>query len=423
MVKGHANVIRIRPLTASCLILGCLLLLSGLPALAQTEGPLVVQEMRHQVRFAEAVRFFLTASGPTDITSAVLTYRTSDNEGMTIKRLDFAPAPAIELAYEIDLARYPLKPFVQVTYWWTVSDADNHRLVTDPQRFSYNDPRFEGFPPLTDQYVVVHWYEGDAAFGNMALDVAERAVVRIGEMIDPALDLPEPFHLYLYASEADLLPALPATDREWVAGQAYPDLRIALVAIPPGVESASTMRWLIPHELTHLLLFEVMGSNYGRLPAWLNEGLAVFSEEIPDPDDALGLERALRKDQLLSLEALCHSFPYGDDQARLAYAQSASVVRFIQENYGHSAIGKLVAVYSKGIPCQRGVNLALGISLSSLESQWRKSLGAQSKNAVLLRRAMPWLLLLLVSLPFLVLVAQPLFARRPARSQGQPREP
>ncbi|UCC63156.1 MAG: hypothetical protein JSV36_20860 [Anaerolineae bacterium] len=415
--------IRIRPLTASYLILSCLLLLLAPPALAQTEGPLAVQEIRHQVRFAEAVQFFLTASSPTNITSAVLTYRTSDNEGMTIKRLDFAPAPAIELAYEIDLARYPLKPFVQVTYWWTVSDADNHRLVTDPQRFFYNDPRFEGFPPLTGQHVVVHWYEGDAAFGNMALDVAERAVVRIGEMIDPALDPPEPFHLYLYASEADLLPVLPATDREWVVGQAYPDLRIALAAIPPGAESASTMRWLIPHELTHLLLYEVMGSNYGRLPPWLNEGLAVFSEEIPDPDDALVLDRALRKDQLLALEALCHSFPYGDDQARLAYAQSTSVVRFIRENYGHSAIGKLVAVYSNGIPCQRGVNLALGTSLSNLESQWRKSLGAQSKSAVLLRRAMPWLLLLLVSLPLLVLVAQPLFARRPVRPQGQPREP
>ena len=109
---------------------------------------------------------------------------------------------------------------------------------------------------------------------------------------------------------------------------------------------------------------------------------------------------------------LCHTFPRQGDQVRLAYAQSASVVRFIQETYGHSAVRELVAAYDNGLNCQEGVRKALEFSLSRLESQWRESLGSRSISTAQLRRVAPWLLLLLSSLPLLPLVAQPLIARR-----------
>jgi hypothetical protein len=142
--------------------------------------------------------------------------------------------------------------------------------------------------------------------------------------------------------------------------------------------------------------------------------LAVFSHQVPDPDEELVLDSAAQSGQLLSLASLCHSLPYHDDRARLAYAQSASIVRFIQENYGRSTIGRLVTAYADDLSCERGVRRTLGISLSSLESQWRKSLGTNPQNAILLRQAMPWLLLVLVSIPLLilVLVARPSATRR-----------
>ena len=398
--------------------LTCLSLLLATVAIAQAqEGSLVVETNQHQVRFGDSIQFQLTVSGPADITSAILTYRTADNQGMTVERLNFSPAPRVELIQKIDMNQRPLKPFVTVEYWWTVNDAAGHQLTTEHQKFSYEDNRF-AWQSLPGRQAAVHWYEGDIAFGSQALDVAEQAVDRIREMIDPSLSLPAPLHLYLYANETDLLPALPATGREWVIGQAYPELRLAVVSIPPGPESTSNMRWLIPHELTHLLFYEVMGSSYGRLPPWLNEGLAVVSEQSLDPDDALVLDQAFQDGQLISLDLLCYNFFREDDRVRLAYAQSASVVRFIQENYGYSAIGRLVAAYRDGLSCQAGVRRALGISLGSLESQWQESLGTRSPNMAFLKKAAPWLLLVLSSLPLLLLIAHPLRARR----TEQPRE-
>ncbi len=378
---------------------------------AQTPGDLAIEVNRHEVLFGQSLRFYLTAASTSDITSAILTYRTADNQGMTVQQSDFAPAPRVELLHEIDLSRQPIKQFVQVEYWWTVRDAAGHQLVTEHQQFFYQDNRF-AWQELPGRRAVVHWYDGDLTFSSLALDVADQAVDRLQAWIDPALALPQPFHLYLYASEADLLPALPATGREWVVGQAYPELRLAVAAIPSGPEGASTARWLIPHELTHLVLYEALGSSYGRLPAWFNEGLAVLNEQAPDPDDALALEQALQNDQLLSLDGLCHSFPRQGDQVRLAYAQSASVVQFIQDNYGRSAIGRLVAAYRDDLSCNSGVRRALGISLASLESQWRASLGARPKTATLLKQAAPWLLLMLAGLPLLLMIVYPLLARR-----------
>jgi hypothetical protein len=391
------------------LICSSLLLLLTTIVNVQADGSLVVEANEPQWLFGSSLQFHLTASSSTDINSVVLAYRTAYNRGTRIERLDFEPSHQIELTHEVDLTQHPLKPFVEVEYQWTVGDAAGQQLTTTPQRFIYEDNRFTWQPPLGQQ-IVLHWYDRDPTFGFQASEIAEQAVERIREMIDPALALSAPFHLYLYASEMDLASALPQMGREWAVGQVYPELRLAVLAVPPGPESTSTMRRLIPHELTHLLLYEAVGNDYAGLPPWLNEGLAVVSEEVLDPDDALVLDQAFQADQLIPLDVLCHTFPRQGDQVRLAYAQSASVVRFIQETYGHSAVKDLVAAYDNGLNCQEGVRKALKFSLSRLESQWRESLGTRSISTAQLRQIAPWLLLLLSSLPLLPLVAQPLMA-------------
>jgi hypothetical protein len=342
----------------------------------------------------------------------VLVYQTVENQARTVNALEFEPASEVQLSHLVDLARYPLKPFVEIRYWWTVSDAEGRKVTTAPQSFVYADNRFEGWQSLVGEHTAVHWYEGDDAFGIRALSVAEQAVLDIRDRVAPTLALSEPFHLYLYASEGDLAPALPASGREWAVGQAYPRLRTAVLAVPANLGSVSTMNWLIPHELTHLVLYEAAQPDYANLPEWLNEGLAVVSEQTLNPDDALLLEQAVQDDRLLPLGSLCYHFPRQEGRLGLAYAQSASVVTFIEQNYGRSAIVDLVAAYGEGLACRRGVSRVLGLDLEKLESRWRESLGSRASDTASLGRAAPWMLLVLLSLPALVMVAFPLPSRR-----------
>ena len=117
------------------------------------------------------------------------------------------------------------------------------------------------------------------------------------------------------------------------------------------------------------------------------------------------LEEAHTQGQLLSLEDLCAPFPPDPHVALLAYAQSGSVVQFIRDRYGAEGIRALLKAYANGASCTGGVQEALNVSLSGLETAWRASLEPQAPWRALVEQIGVWvglwLLSLLVTVPMI----------------------
>ena len=370
-----------------------------------TESPpeITVVENTAEYVFAQRMIFHIEVSGPADITQVVLVYRTSDSPGTSVETLHFSPSPRVRLQFVRDLQTYYLKPFVTVTYWWIIADATGRRVRTTPQALTYADDRF-AWETLEAEGLFVHWYQGDLAFGQAALDIAVQAVTEIGSQLGATL--PHPTHIYIYATTADLQGALAPYERVWVGGQTFPEIAVTLVSIPPGSQAGPALRRDIPHEITHLLLYQVMGrAFYAHLPNWLNEGLAVANEMRPNPEYDLLVQEALAADQLLPLDVLCGAFGADPQEAMLSYAQSASLVRYIRNRYGNEGIRALVAAYADGTSCRGGVERALGLTLAELEREWQNSLRPRNLWATLFGQNWPWLLLLAVplALPLLFL--------------------
>ncbi|MCR4408013.1 MAG: peptidase MA family metallohydrolase [Anaerolineae bacterium] len=357
------------------------------------EGIDVAVNTVHYV-FGQQVTFHLEASSPSPINRAVLAYRTADNQGTSVFPLAFEPASPVSLDYVHEISRGYLKPFVTVEYWWVLENEAGQQINTPLQSFTYEDNRF-GWHTASGLNAVVHWYAGDAAYAQAALDIATRSLTGIGQKLNTVP--PRPLHLYLYASTDDLQGALLPRQREWIGGEAFPELDNLLIAVPPEEGYTLFMRRIIPHEITHILLYHATGGDTARVPPWLSEGLATFNEELPDPDAASLLHTALDEDRLLSLDSLCGSFPADTEQARLAYAQSASLVRFVRDFFGEQTIANLVNAYADGMSCRGAVDRVLGLSLEQLDSRWRAYLGAQTPQVALWRAAAPWLLLVLLS--------------------------
>ena len=63
-------------------------------------------------------------------------------------------------------------------------------------------------------------------------------------------------------------------------------------------------------------------------------------------------------------------FPADGELALLAYAQSDAFVDYIQAQYGVSGLQSLIYAYDQGVSCERGVEMALGLSLETLERNW-----------------------------------------------------
>jgi hypothetical protein len=245
-----------------------------------------------------------------------------------------------------------------------------------------------------------YWVQGDLVFGQRALNVAVEALDRINHELKAPV--PGVIRMFIYPSEEDLRSALSLAGYPWAGGQARPELGVILVGIPETFASGEMER-LIPHELAHLLVYEATSRGAGQVPPWLNEGLATAYQGVPDPDlDAL-VEQALRQDRLFPLEALCAPFPAGEDAARLAYAQSASIVRFLREEYGSQIIRDLLGAYADGASCEGGVNRTLGKSLEGLQSAWLGQLTRRGQFGVVLQDSGVWLafwaLTVLLALP------------------------
>lgn len=321
-------------------------------------------------------------------------------EGQPPLTVNLTPTAAGQLVYTWNLSGRALTPFSRITYWFQVRRDDGQVVESARYQFIYRDDRFE-WQKLQDGIIQVEWVEGDLAFGRAALLAAQNGLSKAQSLLEA--EPPAPLQIYVYPDIQSLQEALSLSQTPWLAGHASPKTGIVLVAIPPGPDQVAEMERQIPHEIAHLLQYRLMGEAYEQLPVWLAEGVASLAELYPNPDYQRALERALREDRLLPMQSLCRAFPRETAGAFLAYAQSASFVRYLQERFGRSGLTALTRVYQDGRGCEEGVQAGLGIPLMQLEREWQQDVLGVNVWQRAWRHLWPYLVLgVLITLPVLI---------------------
>jgi hypothetical protein len=191
--------------------------------------------------------------------------------------------------------------------------------------------------------------------------------------------------------------------------------------VADGVEAGVNLEREIPHELTHLLVYQAARDHYANVPTWLNEGLAVMNQGQPDPGLAGALEAARNAKRLLPLSQLCGAFPPDPEQAQLAYAESESVVRFIRERHGSEGLRALLSAYAGGLGCSAGAQKALGMPLEELEGAWLEAaLDVSPLTASAIADPLAWLIYAAIVLTPLAVSFLLISRRRAARPSASP---
>lgn len=352
----------------------------------------IVQDVGVFYRFGEEVIIQAQFSNPAEIQEAYLFIKPI-GENARFEKLEVGEDGNALLVY--DAARFPLRPFAHTQYWFRIVTAAGEEIESQRYAFEYVDNRFEWTSLVNDQYQV-NWYEGDRGFGQQVLNAAENGLQSAQTYL--LLPPPEPVIIYVYASAADLRKTLQRGQESWVAGHTSPDLGVIVVSIPPGAEQNLELERQIPHELMHLLQYQLVGDDYQKIPPWLLEGMASLAETYPNPDYSRGLSKAVESQSLLPVSSLCRQMPREASQAFLAYAQSASFVKFLHQEYGSEGLKTLLLFYQTGLGCEEGVQAALGRSLTQLEGQWQSESLKVNPVEYALRQMAPYLLLLLVIL-------------------------
>jgi hypothetical protein len=112
----------------------------------------------------------------------------------------------------------------------------------------------------------------------------------------------------------------------WAAGAAEPEARRVVVGITAN-GAVQDRRRTLQHELAHVVVPEIVGG--GRLPRWLDEGLARVVAGEHGLEDLSVLARARLVGRHLPLRALVDGFPPGPTDAALAYATAGRAVALL----------------------------------------------------------------------------------------------
>lgn len=351
--------------TLLCL-LSLLALTAGWVAPARAQDDDLFKRAGVEYTFGEQITFSVQLAPSANPTAAWITFGT---RGKSDTRVEALPVEAgSRLSYDFIINGQRLSAFSTIEYHFTIQQAGGQKIDSPAYSFEYDDNRFE-WDSLADNGFAIYWYDGDQAFAQSVADVAIEGLRHAREILSFAD--PGPIDLYIYASNNDLLAALPVNGIERVVGHADPEFNVLVAALPPGPDQRLLTEQRIPHELMHILLYQKTGSRSSMLPAWLNEGLASMNELYPDPDYQILLENAQEEGRLLPIAQLCDTFPSDSSGISLAYAQSASFSRYLHRTYGTAALESLVSAYTDGLSCQRGVETVYGLGLDALEDEWR----------------------------------------------------
>ena len=351
----------------------------------QAESDISILDSDVEMHFPSELVFNLEVESHADIVDARLhywvdkmNYAQVTSEGWA----EFTPATRVETSWIWDMRRMSLPPGAEVTYWWTIEDAAGNKIETSPGVIHFDDNRYHwrsltssGSPEKSAIFqseggeLTLFWYEGDDSFARELMSVCEAGLARLTANIGTYPE--KPIKIYVYASAGDLQGAM-IFPQEWTGGVAFTEFGIIAIGISPG-----NLNWgmkALVHELTHLVVHQATFGPYGRLPIWLDEGLAMYNEGELDPYLQAWLKKAVSENKLISVRSLCSPFSAEPEKAYLSYAESYSLVEYLLDNYGQDKMLNLLTLFKQGNAYDEALTKVYDFDVEDLDARWQEAL-------------------------------------------------
>jgi tetratricopeptide (TPR) repeat protein len=191
------------------------------------------------------------------------------------------------------------------------------------------------------------------AISRTVLDILEDAYRDLGQKMDyfPSRTVTVVLYTEKNFFDVTLLPA-------WTAGAFDGKIRLPVKGVEQ--EAPGKLRQVLYHEYVHAMLYDMAP---GRLPHWLNEGLAEYL--VP---------RGLAKTgQVLPLRSLTDSFPVGNQRTMmLAYSESYSAVAHLADAYGLWKVKELILALGRGEDLDSAFQSAFYLGYEDFLRDWGK---------------------------------------------------
>ncbi len=346
---------------------------------ARASVALTVQTNDAAAHFPDDITFSLRADASTPIERVELLYAEASQQTLHLMTPPFEAGTSINLAARLDMRLNFVPPGLDLIYHWRLTDADGAVTETEPRTVLWLDDRFDWTDYRTDQ-VTVYAYNGDDDFNEQILASAQQTIDELQSEFE--VERSQPIRIWIYDTKQDFEGSLAPNSEPWIGGISHLGSFLVLATIRAGNERE--IGRVIPHEVSHHVFFQATWNPFNGLngpPTWLDEGLAVYVQEVGDEEFPALVADAVDQGRLFSIRALNSAFPYDSADTTLAYAESLSIVTFIIEEYGKVKLAALIDVYREGVSRDEALHRALGVTTDELDAQWKASLGYQGDQA------------------------------------------
>jgi hypothetical protein len=347
-----------------------LLALAQSPASASPAAAPTVTDGGITNNFPEGIVFSVHARDTAGIQTVRLLYEILPDGTSAIARPEFTPGPTVDAEVVLETNSNPrlyLPPGTVIVYHWEVTNTAGEQATTPERTFFYDDTRFS-WKELSGDGVTVYYYSGSdgdaAAMHDVALQTISDAEALLGATV------PFDVQVRIYENEPDMEPALRRRSPTFESQTIIEGVRVASNAVfVLGNAAFDTLR----HELTHVVTALAGESPLGILPAWLDEGTAVYFQEEPG-GYASAIKQGLSRGEVLSIREI--SAPPGESaKVGLFYGESWSLVSFLIDNYGPEKFAQLFAGIKAGDGVDETFAAVYGFDQDGLENAWRSEHG------------------------------------------------
>ncbi len=256
-------------------------------------SPIRVLTHSHEVEFPDQVVFSLEAESDSPITEVQFFYRLADRNIQTYGYPEFSSDRRVSAEFSIKTGGSSYVPTgVDIEYFYRITDAAGNTLETEHFTFEYRDPRYTWSEVRRGDLVVLSHNLSRERVERMAEEVAQ-GLAEVKDLF--GLEEISPIKAVIVNGRREAQRVFPYTsdtaDRlRLFAGFAFGDYRLF---VAQGLSTDTMM-----HESTHLLLDQAVSSPLAKVPAWLNEGLAMHFE-AGARGRAPVVEQAARSNRLL----------------------------------------------------------------------------------------------------------------------------
>ncbi len=331
------------------------------------QSPIIFSDENTENNFPNNLTFTINAAAAEgEIVSAKFYYIVRNGVSTTQEQIDITSAAQQELTYVWDTADITVVPSTAVFYHWELTDSAGNRVKSDEQIVYYDDIRYD-WQVFENDDIAVWQHDREKKLGESVFAIAERAIEQQKELFQTDLDYQIRIILY---NDFDEFAAWHGYVNEFIGGQAFPTQGITT----QNVESYSALdRWLndvIPHEISHLYLYQASSHPLSNVPAWLNEGIAQYNEFSANDYMLDYVRETAQSGDLLRLYSLGGNFGNDEYTVRLSYAESLSAATYLVETYGEEGLKKLLAAYKSGKSDDEALMEGLDVSLITFEQGW-----------------------------------------------------